>query len=135
MYAVACAAHATPLPAPLSTSASEAPLAQPPADNPVGPTLGELVLDLAVDVAEELDVSHGCLRAVLRQVRQEPRLCRVLVGHATQSLHQVRPLGADHAKQAVQRGARRRLELGHAEARRVDARGRRDPEQRLQQLG
>mmetsp|Transcript_21471 Transcript_21471/g.72547 ORF Transcript_21471/g.72547 Transcript_21471/m.72547 type:complete len:284 (+) Transcript_21471:174-1025(+) len=106
-----------------------------PPDNPVGPTLGELVLDLAVDVAEELDVSHGCLRAVLRQVRQEPRLCRVLVGHATQSLHQVRPLGADHAKQAVQRGARRRLELGHAEARRVDARGRRDPEQRLQQLG
>mmetsp|Transcript_26581 Transcript_26581/g.79301 ORF Transcript_26581/g.79301 Transcript_26581/m.79301 type:complete len:354 (+) Transcript_26581:184-1245(+) len=106
-----------------------------PPDNPVGPTLGELVLDLAVDVAEELDVSHGCLRAVLRQVRQEPRLGRVLVGHATQSLHQVRPLGADHAEQAVQRGARRRLELGHAEARRVDARGRRDPEQRLQQLG
>ena len=33
-----------------------------PPDNPVGPTLGELVLDLAVDVAEELDVSHGCLK-------------------------------------------------------------------------
>ena len=52
----------------------------------------ELALNLPVDVAEELNVAHRSLRAVVREHREETTLGRVLSDEHAHRLQQVWPL-------------------------------------------